>query len=418
MSGRGLVFADGADKGRRLRQLDRAAADVADAYHRVEGVAAVMDTGGMSRPAVMAHFEPQLRALVAQHVEGSSRRAGVLHSARRALAWTVAGSAQVNPEVMVAAALEVGLTYERAFAVLFWHPDGDQEHPGRLRFTISPRDLDPTLHDAGCEQWQVGRDRSLSNTTTEAVLIGTETWNSVRVTASQITVEPLPLQPNAPYTITLDPLRPPLQTLRMAAALIEHHGSLHPLDEPPSGEVWDLQFPSLETSVRGRVLGVDLGIVAGPWLLAAFLPHVDVYTPGADAPGPFDGIVLNVPGHREANYVSTVRDRLAQGLPLSTRDLDRALALPVSPSHRDAVYRNLQASIQQLASGGVLVVMADTAAGEIHQVGRAASAAALTPIELTADGGHLVQFSYAKPPWSCLDVPPPTGRILAAWRRV
>jgi len=249
-----------------------------------------------------------------------------------------------------------------------------------------------------------------------------------------------------------DPVRPPVQALRLAAGLIRRQVG--------------------HESGRLRVLGVELGHSIGGQALSAFLPKGDVFTVSSfyDVPGrdtlhppkvkgtgedssgvdiqldldgsseadklrlvePFhglvsgddnykaDAVVLNLPSLRQAAFLMDIARRGRWGIPtpMTGQENDYCHQMKVTAAG-DAWEHLVQYSLDRLSAHGLLVVLADVDCGVHHRVTPMLYAAGdLHPLKVTDDGGTVAQVEYTSGPPRRLGVIPATGRLISAWRRM
>jgi hypothetical protein len=195
----------------------------------------------------------------------------------------------------------------------------------------------------------------------------------------------------------LDPLRPPVAAVRLAASVIEEALGKVPLD----------------------ILGIELGQTAAAQALAWFRPGSTVHT-ASILLGDYSvelpvcaAVVLNLPNHRSMELVQYA---VQSNRPLTRWDMGEFQDWPDHDpgKHCEGL---VEVALDRLADDGVLVVMGDVVSGIHHDAVEIINRdETMSPVELT-HSGKAVAFHYTEEPWTLFGCLPATDRLVSAWTR-
>ncbi len=211
------------------------------------------------------------------------------------------------------------------------------------------------------------------------------------------------------YQGILDPLRPPLVAVRLAAHLIEEETLSTPRD----------------------ILALELGHSLGPQALSIWLPHSRVHTwssviepwlcPKFQAAWSADAVVLGIPPLRHLRFVRMMANRNRQ---IDRRDVDALWQTRDRQPHQH-VAPLVDAAAGMIKLGAVLVVIGAVEEGEHHHAAALVRASGLfAPLQHRFDqqvldtGTKPVLCFRRKDPWPGFGVLPAGDRLISAWRRI
>ena len=225
------------------------------------------------------------------------------------------------------------------------------------------------------------------------------------------------LHPTWPWA--MDPIRPPVQAARVAAAVIHRALDINSLGLPDT-LYWDMnkEVPP--------VLGIELGHSVGAEALALFLPEHKVYTHSKvfdsrsrqNIPDKFTAVVVNLPHVAALEFVKDILDRHEHNQPIMNRVENNRYW--TWPSHDQGGYwvHLVQHGLEHLAPGGVLIVLADILSGQVHLAAKEIEThGEMERLPIWPGGPKAMSFENSKKPWAPFGCIRPTGRILRAWRR-
>lgn len=199
----------------------------------------------------------------------------------------------------------------------------------------------------------------------------------------------------------LDPIRPPMSSIRYVASLVEKYKGHKTLD----------------------ILMVEPGLTAAAIGLAWFLSASTIYTCNLDDYDipleQADVVVVNLPNVRSLALREAAR-QVATLVPPRTLLRDEVDAFWRHPAHDPGNHASdlIQVALDHLADDGLLVVLADVESGIHHQADQVLlEQKNIQKINLTPSG-RPPQFSYTKPPWAPFGGLPATGRFVSAWMRL
>jgi len=218
------------------------------------------------------------------------------------------------------------------------------------------------------------------------------------------------------YLWVFDAIRPPLQSIRAVATLIDRE-----LNGDLPDPVWEFgNHPH-------HILGLELGHSAAAQALAMFLPGAVVTTSSLiyqgtqhdHRPKKFNAVVVNLPNAAAMEFTKFIlaRHRSEPPWPIHRHELDRFWKWPKSDpgNHCDFL---MTLALTQLADDGLLIVLGDIETGLLHQAANLIRRdPTLRPIRI-AGNDRPVMFQYKNPKvWGLYSSLRPTGRLMAAWRR-
>ena len=220
----------------------------------------------------------------------------------------------------------------------------------------------------------------------------------------------------ASHLWVVDCIRPPLQSIRTAAAVIEKELNKHESD-----------MEKLFMSNSRSILGIELGHSVAAQALSAFLPQDQIHTsslvfkgtPSPDRPTEFDAAVVNLPNAATMafNQFIQFRHRCEPVWPVHRHELDQFWLWETNDpgNHCESL---ISMATSKLKSNGILVVMGDIESGIYHQAAnQVESSKAFLPV---AVGGNEkpVDFHYNNSKvWGLYGALRPTGRLMGAWKK-
>jgi len=214
----------------------------------------------------------------------------------------------------------------------------------------------------------------------------------------------------------LDPIRPPVQAIRTAAALIKKE--FHMQD-------FDFNYPGKSSR---NILGVELGKSEAANALAAFLPGDTIYTASLlfkdscswrKKPDKYDAVVVNLPNAAAMEYTKDILDKHASNTP-STITREEVIKYLKWPSHDSGTHcpAIMKLAMSKLSDNGVLIVLGDIESNQLHIANSIIEKEnSLKPISI-GKNEKPVMFQYAKGQTMAVDgVLKATGRLMKAWKR-
>lgn len=210
--------------------------------------------------------------------------------------------------------------------------------------------------------------------------------------------------PNS-YIRALDPTRPPLLAVKLAAELVCGSKSSGP-----------------------NVVALELGHSAGPQALSVWLPKKQVHTASlifdsqvspSVAAGSADAVVMGIPSMRAMVYCMGV---LRQGrMDRRLNDFLWSVNLPNPTAHVEDL---VELGTSYLRPGGLLVVLGDPIDGVHHCAIKAIDAVGSFFPYIHEWGDYQIDtianpalVVYPRRPWCPLGVLPPSQRMVSAWRK-
>ena len=342
-----------------------------------------------------------------KHLAGD--RATLLQAAYRPVAWARMHTQEVNPAVLARFAVEVA--YDDLFRMNVaatlaepwptrwkWSvPDGG----GPYRLTLTPDSAGLPINPKDFNRLDVA----------------TAEYAGTKIPRHNSVPPFLGLRPAWPWA--MDPIRPPVQSIRTAAAVILRTLGFNSLGLPDSFH-WTMD------RTNPPVLAIEVGHSAGAEALALFLKGHTIYTHSTvfsspthhDVPDRFKAIILNLPHVAALKFVTDLLNRHEQDRPVMNRvENNRYWTWPDSdPGER---WKHLvHCALDRLAPEGVLVVLGDVLSGHIHLAAKEIEHhGEMTRTDLWPGGPPAISFDYERKPWALYGCIRPTGRILGAWRR-
>lgn len=233
----------------------------------------------------------------------------------------------------------------------------------------------------------------------------------------------------------LDPIRPPISAVRLAAKLIQGLGApMQKVTWSPewvsySDEAWEaLPEASIYQGHSLRwVKAINMGHTAGVQALSLFLDagHVVVHESNLvhvqahyGAPQQFGAVVLNIPDLRGWTCLKTISE-LSSFTPQRTLDRWQTESLWRTPAGLQVqdLEGQVQKALEQVRLGGVLIILGDAESGSTHGADKVIEGTRGFERRAIAGGHEMVMVNYETVPWAPFHMIPPTARVISCWKR-